>query len=57
MWGSDPLLIREKPGVLSSVLIVGCHAVAGFYDKIVSQFLLPGSMWVFFSFAQCVGVA
>lgn len=30
--------------------------VGGIYDKIVPQALLPISMWVFFSFAQCVKI-
>lgn len=47
MWGSNPSPIREKLGILSSLLMVGCHTVYMVYHEIVSQLLLPASMWVF----------
>ena len=41
------LLLREKLQVLGSLPTVGRSTGAGVYDKIVSQPLLPASMWVF----------
>lgn len=37
MWGSNSSLLREKLWVLSSFLIVGGHARAEVYGKIVSS--------------------
>ena len=42
---------------MNSLPTTGCSAKDGVYGKNASQHLLPISMWVFFSFAQCVGVA
>lgn len=42
--GSNPLLLREKLWVLSSLLIVGHCNRDGFHGKIVSQTLLPTLM-------------
>lgn len=39
-WGSNPSLLREKLGVVSSFLSVGRHAGGGVYGEIVSQSLL-----------------
>lgn len=59
-WGarcgrSNPLLFREKLGVVSSLPIVGHHARSGVYGQIMSRLLLPVSR-VFLLIAQCVGV-
>ena len=48
--GSKPLLLRERRGVLNSLLVVGHSAGDGVYGEIVSQPLLPISMWFFFLF-------
>lgn len=47
MWVSGPSFLREKPGVVRAFLIVSHHARGGKDGKIVSQTLLPISMWVF----------
>ena len=57
MWASNPLLLRENLRILCSLLIVGHLARGQVYGKIVFQPLLLTLMWVFFSFAQYVGVA
>lgn len=41
------LLLREKLQVLGSLPTVGGSTGVGVYDKIVSQPLLPASVWVF----------
>lgn len=56
MWGSNPLVLRVKPGILSSILIVGCCTRGGVYGKIMLQPLLcfdVGSLL----FAYCVAVS
>ena len=40
MWSLNPLFLREKLWVLSSLSVMGCHGGHGIYDKIVSQPLL-----------------
>lgn len=45
MWCSNPLLLREKLWVLSSLPIVGRHTRDGVYGEIVSQPLLPALVW------------
>ena len=47
VWGSSPLLLREKLRVVSSLPILGLHAKGVVYGKILSQPLLPVLMWVF----------
>ena len=47
----DPLALREKLQVLSSLLIVGHCTRGGVYGEIVSQPLLSSLMWVFFFFS------
>lgn len=47
MWGSHPLLPREKLGVMSSLQILHHCAGGGVCDEIVSQPPLPVLMWVF----------
>lgn len=46
VWGSKPLLLREKLQVLSSLLI-GLLYRGRVYSKTVSQPLLPAIIWVF----------
>ena len=41
MWSSNILLLREKLGVLSSLLSMDCCVGGGVYGKIVSHSLLP----------------
>lgn len=47
MWGQNPSLFREKPGVEDSLSIVQCCAGDGIYGKSMSQSSLFISMWVF----------
>ena len=56
MWDSNPPLLREKLGIMSSLLIVACHPRGGTYGEIVSQPLLSASVWDFFSFTWCAKV-
>ena len=56
VWGSDPLLLREKLGVVSFLLTVGHRSRDGVFSKILSQPLLPVLMWGFLV-AHCVGVS
>lgn len=48
MQGSNPLLLREQVGVMSSLLTVGCHTRSRVYGAMVSQPLPSISVWVFF---------
>lgn len=43
-------LLREKPGVMSALPIVTCHARGGVHCGIVCQLLLPTSVWFFSPF-------
>ena len=47
MWGSDPLLLRGKLGIMSFLRIVGHHTMGGVFSKIVSHLLLPVLIWGF----------
>lgn len=53
MWDSNLLLLREKPGVMSSLPIVGCSTRGGVYGEIVSHLLLPIFMWIFLTHPIC----
>lgn len=46
VWGSNPSLLREMFWVLSFLLLVGHHVGSGVYGEIVSQSLLPTSVWL-----------
>lgn len=54
MWNSNPLLLKEKLRVLTSLSIVGGMPQVGFLMWFC-QCLLPASTWVF-SFIHCIGV-
>lgn len=56
MWDSNPPLLREKLGIVSSLLIVACCPSGGIYGETVSQPLLSALMWDFFSFTWCAKV-
>ena len=56
MWVSNPSLLKEKFGVVNSLLIVGCLDGSKVDGETVSQPLLPILMWIFFLFTCCVGV-
>lgn len=53
MGGSNTLLLREKLGVVGSLLIVCFPTGSGVYRKIVSQPLLPTCVWVFLIHLLC----
>lgn len=40
VWGSNPLLLKEKVRVVNSLLFVGCHTKSVVYGDIVSLSLL-----------------
>ena len=47
MWGSNPLLVSEKLQVSNSIPTMGHHAQGGVSGEILSQPLLPASIWAF----------
>ena len=56
MWGSNPVLHREKPWVLSSLLIVDITSRMKFLVRLCLSFSYLLCYFIF-EFAQCVGVA
>lgn len=54
--GLNPVLPREKVGVVSSLPIVCCRTMGGVYVRHVSASTTHFDVG-FFSFVQCVGVA
>ena len=50
IWGSNPFLLREQVGVMSSLLTIACHTRSRVYGKVVSQPLPSILVWVFFFF-------
>lgn len=55
MFNLNPSLLREKLGVVSSLLILCCCAQCGVYGDKVPQPFLP--IWMYITFAQRIGVA
>ena len=47
LWGSNTLLVSEKLQVLNSIPTMGHHAQDGVSGEILSQPLLPTSIWAF----------
>lgn len=47
LWGSNTLLVSEKLQVLNSIPSMGHHAQDGVSGEILSQPLLPASIWAF----------
>ena len=54
--GYEPLLLREKLQVLTSLPFVGCNARGGVYGEILSLPLLPTSVWFPFHLPDVTGL-